>query len=141
MPMTFPSLLKTGPPLLPAPVELMLIWMTSPELPTTVTPFSVLSRGLSRATIPSLTKGTGTTSVFSRYCPFSIVELMATIFSATEGYPSAITVSPTLTVSSEAMPTVFSRCGVGGVAICVGIEFGAISRVTISPPHAARSMI
>ena len=32
MPMTFPSLLKTGPPLLPAPVELMLIWMTSPGL-------------------------------------------------------------------------------------------------------------
>ena len=30
---------------------------------------------------------------------------------------------------------------VGGVAICVGIEFGAISRVTILPPHAARSMI
>ena len=29
----------------------------------------------------------------------------------------------------------------GGVAICVGIEFGAISRVTILPPHAARSMI
>ena len=28
-----------------------------------------------------------------------------------------------------------------GVAICVGIEFGAISRVTILPPHAARSMI
>ena len=31
--------------------------------------------------------------------------------------------------------------GYGGVAICVGIEFGAISRVTILPPHAARSMI
>jgi hypothetical protein len=29
----------------------------------------------------------------------------------------------------------------GGVAIYVGIEFGAISRVTILPPHAARSMI
>ena len=30
---------------------------------------------------------------------------------------------------------------VGGVAICVGIGFGTISRVTILLPHAARSMI
>jgi hypothetical protein len=29
----------------------------------------------------------------------------------------------------------------GGVAICVGIGFGTISRVTILLPHAARSMI
>jgi hypothetical protein len=30
---------------------------------------------------------------------------------------------------------------VGAVAICVGIDFGAISSVTILPHHAARSMI
>jgi hypothetical protein len=29
----------------------------------------------------------------------------------------------------------------GAVAICVGIDFGAISSVTILPHHAARSMI
>jgi hypothetical protein len=35
-------------------------------------------------------------------------------------------------------PDQFAR---GAVAICVGIDFGAISSVTILPHHAARSMI
>jgi len=54
---------------------------------------------------------------------------------------AAFEIKPRIGYGYEAFETDELPGNFGAVAICVGIEFGAISSMTRLPDHAARSMI